>query len=163
MDVSLINPWYVGVAFYFIGIKWDLFWKRVDYLIRDWVENHKALGFIVEFIVDMMHHTPTALILIAVSQAFYPTLYFFAIAGFGFGMLTADLPKEKERIFEAFKAFISGMNEAVEEAIDEITEKELDKASEELLKTSVEEFENELLKNDMTTDIPDNTTVTGGG
>lgn len=101
VDVETLKIVVAAIASFVAGIGWDGVWKTIDFSIREWVEKHGALGLIAEILVDLMHHTKSAVVLFAIGFVFYyPTLFGIVLMAFALGMIFVDAPKEKKRIIE---------------------------------------------------------------
>jgi len=122
MEIELLKTAVLSVACFLFGMKWNYFWKGIDYSIREWVSK-KWYGVIVELVVDAMHHTISAVFLIFFSLKFYPSLTFYGMVAFAAGMIAVDAPREKDRILEMVKILIFGKGgEELEEAIKKVAE-----------------------------------------
>ena len=121
------------IAGFMSGIGWDSFWKTIDYLIKDWIEKHRVPGQFIELIVDLMHHSKTAVLLMTYAfWMIYPQPLGMFLICFALGMLFVDLPREKQRILDIIgKVLLRGVKEEevkeVAELIEEIATEEGDR------------------------------------
>ena len=135
--IYLIKLAFLIAACYLLGMKWDRFWKSIDYSIREWVAA-RWYGRIVELLVDAMHHSITGLFIIYFATNWYPSLVFYAAVSFALGMITVDIPREKERMLELIRLLMVGKLPEIEEAAKKLAEEIIEGASEEETNSSEE-------------------------
>lgn len=124
----------ITFASFLAGIGWNGFWKTIDYSIREWVKENGAIGFFIETIVDLMHHTKPAAILFAIGYLLYPRMIGAIIMSFSLGIIFIDSPREKERLLSLLRVIVSAKpKEEITEVIEEVAEplaSEVEKARE---------------------------------
>lgn len=127
----------------YTGMGWNAFWKTIDYMLREWVKKHPVPGEAIEMMIDLLHHTKIAvLILVWAYWMLFPEPIGVFLICFALGWIMIDAPREKQRILNIITKIMKGesIEKEVTEIVEEITgrEEEVDKADEELAKQLLE-------------------------
>ena len=136
VDIEFIKLIVLVVAGFFAGIGWNSFWKKIDFMLKEWIEQHGILGVVLETLgIDLMHHSKTAYMLLVYALYYlYPSVLATFIIAFALGMLLVDLPKEKDRILRILKLVLKqAPAKEIEEEITELMSQEQSEENENMM------------------------------